>query len=356
MTYDFIVIGGGVVGMSTARELAKQHFKVALFDKGQVGMEASWAAGGILSSMRPWAEDPGSAALSDIGKQQYQSFVEALKNSSGIDAEYYKDGLFMLGSDDVSQTKKWAVANKVPFESVSLDKGMKLLLPSDCIFLPEIAQVRPSRLLKALKKDLQIRKVDVFEHIAVKRINIVNSHFKSISTESQETAAGNVIVATGAWSQLFTEQLGINTSIKPINGQMLCVKSDKQPFKEIVLDGGHYLIPRNDGQVLIGSSMEDTGFEKVTTNETKGELLSWARQFWPGVIDAMPVTHWAGLRPSNITGKPIIGSVQHIDGVFFNTGHFRKGILQASVSAKLLVQHIMKNKTIVPIEPYAPQQ
>ena len=338
--------------MTTARALAEEGCKVALFDKGKLGQEATWAAGGILSSMRPWAEHPASATLSNAGRREYPTFAQTLKADTGIDPEYVQCGLFMLGKDDVEHTKSWAESNAIRYMQSEAYWPVTLNLTPETLFLPEIAQIRPSRLIQALRKDLSLKKVDVFEQTTVSKIDIHHDRFQSVQTDRQVTSAGALVICAGAWSANILQRLGRRVTVTPVCGQMLCVKTSDAGFREIVLDGGHYLIPRLDGHVLIGSSMEYTGFEKVTTAAVKQELMDWAGTVWPQVTTTMLVSHWAGLRPGNEEGRPYIGKVPAIEGLYLNTGHFRKGIVQAPVSARLLVDTILEKPVFTDIEPY----
>ena len=353
--HDFLVIGGGVIGMTTARELALNGFSVALFDKGELGREASWAAGGILSSMRPWAEHPASAVLSNIGKHDYQAFAETLKADTGIDPEYIRCGLFMAAQEDIANTLDWVRQNAVQCLQGEQHIPESLVLHGDTILLPDIAQVRPSRLIRSLAADLRSRKVEIFEKTPINDLNLSNGRFQSVVAGKDEFTAGAVIVCAGAWSGRLLQQLGITLDIKPVCGQMLCMHQPGMQLKQIVLDGGRYLIPRVDDHFLVGSSMEHTGFRKDTTTETRQELLDWLYKTWPGSRDARVVDHWAGLRPGSDAGRPYIGKMPGLEGVFLNTAHFRKGVLQALPSARLLLDHLLQKRSFTDIGAYQPK-
>jgi glycine oxidase len=146
--------------------------------------------------------------------------------------------------------------------------------------------------------------------------------------------ADTFIITAGAWSK---QLLGANCdhiTIKPVLGQMLCVKFSEQILETMVLDGGHYFIPRMDGHVLIGSTMEYVGFDKGTTETARKELMDWATALWPDINKAELVQHWSGLRPATENSKPYLEQLAGYDNIFINAGHFRKGILQAPVCAR----------------------
>ena len=332
-TTDCIVIGAGVIGMTTARALALRGYNVTLFDKGMVGKEASWAAGGILSAMRPWSEHAYSASLSAASQACYPQFSAELQRETGIDTEYERTGLLMIGRDDVAPTKRWAMAHHRPFSETVAHLPAGFACPDEAVWLPEIAVIRPPRLLKALAASLRKYAVTVFENTPVS-LDVVGDRCQAVvtATGSRYTAC-HVIVTAGAWSsRLATTAL----SIKPIRGQMLCLRPQRR-LSTIVLDGGHYLIPRRDGHLLIGSTMEDVGFDKRTTTTARRQLLAWATSLWRDLADASLVSHWAGLRPAIADDKPFIGRLANYQNLYLNAGHFRKGILQAPAAADKIV-------------------
>jgi len=167
MKFDFIVVGGGIIGMTTARELAMRGLSVSLFDKGKLGMESSWAAGGILSSMRPWAEHPASAELSEQGKIHYPKYSESLKQETDIDPEYVRSGLIVIDEDHVQKIKDWAAIKRFKLVEDFQSSLSSINLPGDSVFLPEISQIRPSRLLKALHTSLKKLSVSIYEHTEI---------------------------------------------------------------------------------------------------------------------------------------------------------------------------------------------
>jgi glycine oxidase len=337
---DCLIIGCGVIGMTTARELAMRGLSVAIFDKGEIGKEASLAAGGILSSMRPWSENPGSLVLSNQGKACYAEFVAELKQHTGIDAEYYRSGLLMINQGDVEKTRQWATQNQITFSENTKNYPADMNIPAQSVFLPDIAQVRVPYLLKALLASLRELKVTIFENSPITALGSIDGKCKYVMFGREKVYADNIIVTAGAWSE---QALGANNDdikIKPVLGQMLCVKFAKQALEFILLDGGYYFIPRLDGHVLIGSTIEDVGFNQATTLAARDNLMLWASSLWPEIAEAEFVSHWSGLRPATENGEPYIGKLSAYENVYINAGHFRKGILQAPASASKIADMI----------------
>ena len=347
--FDYIVVGGGIIGMMTARELDIQGARVAIFERKTLGMESSWAAGGILSSMRPWAESSSSLSLSEQGRTLYPDFLQLLKEETGIDSEYIQSGLIIIDEEHAAKTKAWASNSNVKLIEGSQNISCDLNLPNYSVFLPKIAQLRPPRLLKALRESLKQRSVSIYENTEITNLEIKNNQFQFVEFDGGKVDADAVIITAGSWSQSVLGNIS-DIDIRPIRGQMLCVKSDNNVLDKIVLDGAHYLIPRKDGHVLIGSTMEDVGFNNETTKSARQELLDWAYSIYPALSKAIPVGHWSGLRPLATEAKPIIGQLPEFSNIYLNTGHFRKGILQAVSSAKLLVDTLSGKTPFMDIE------
>mgnify|MGYP003648545759 FL=1 len=322
--------------MTTARELAARGASVALIDKGKLGQEASWAAGGIISSMRPWSENPASAELSEHGKMYYPQYIKALLDETEVDSEYVKSGLIIIEAKHIADINQWASSKCIKVIEKINKTSAEIKLPERAILLPEIAQLRPPRLIKALIKSLEQMSVSIFENTDI--TNLVKRHGRCEQLEFNggKLSAESVIITAGAWSKRVLNDKSSVMSIRPVHGQMMCVKPAKPSLESIVLDGGHYLIPRLDGHVLIGSTMEDIGFNKETTMTAQEELRGWATSIWPSLKNATLTKHWSGLRPSTDTEKPFIGPIPDFKNLYINAGHFRKGILQAPSSAILL--------------------
>jgi len=338
--FDLIIVGGGIIGMATARELAMRGLSVALFDKGKLGKEASWSAGGILSSMHPWSENPCSSELSSQGKACYADFVSELKQQTGIDSEYYRSGVLMINQDDIDQTRQWVNQNQIPFYENYKNYPAGMHIPANSIFLTEIAQVRVPCLLKALFASLLKLKVTIFENSAVSELDSNDGKCQSVMVGRERYYADNFFVTAGAWSEQVLGKAKDDIKINPVLGQMLCVKFAKQPLETMILDGGYYFIPRRDGHVLIGSTMENVGFNQATTQMARDNLMQWAGEIWPDIADAEFIKHWSGLRPATNNGEPYLGKLRGFENVYINAGHFRKGILQAPVCAGIMAEMI----------------
>ena len=354
MKYDYIVIGGGVIGMTTSREIAARGASIAIIDRQNFGNGASKVAGGILSSMRPWDENIDSHKLSEESKKNYSEFIFKLQEESGINVEFIKSGLIIMNEEHSEKTKKWAINNDIKLTQEIDNNYPEINIPSYSILLPEIYQIRPPLLLNALHKSLQKKSVDMFENSNISNIEIIDNKFRCITLDSGEKIyADNLIITAGAWTDLLLKKIKTSANIKPIRGQMLCVKLKNLTINSIILDEGNYLIPRLDGHVLVGSTMEDVGFINKTTQIAKDELLNWMYSIIANKKKIDVLDHWSGLRPAVDIGKPVIGNIPDFENIFINTGHFRKGILQAPASAQLLADYLFKNTSFMDIDRFS---
>ncbi len=338
---DCLILGGGVIGLSTARELARCGLQVAVVDAGRDTGQASWAAGGILSSMRPWAEAAESRHWSDAGKRLYPTFAAELREETGIDPEYWPCGLLILDAEDAASSREWATQGGA-LRCLSGERSglpTDVPLPEHAVLLPEIAQIRPPRLLAALRASLRRHGLKTIP-ATVHRLRITAGRCTGVDSDQGELQAETYVLCTGAWSSKLLENLAPAIRIQPVRGQMLCLQLPTLPCERILLEKEHYLIPRRDGHVLIGSTMEQAGFDPSTTREAHETLLAWGNAHCPALGQARLVRHWAGLRPGSDHGKPWCGPVPGIRNLHVNCGHFRKGILQAPACAQYIAEQL----------------
>lgn len=345
-----LIIGAGIIGLLTARELAIAGQSVTVLEKNiHPGMESSWAGGGILSPLYPWRYPDAVTELAVIGHKDYPKLAADLFESTGIDPEYVRSGHLILDIDEYDQANSWAkvFSKKITLERKSkfLDRigrrELSLIEPelsenyNSALWLPVIGQIRNPRLIKALIKDLKQRGVRIVTGAGVKKIHFVNGKVRSVETSESKWSAENYLISAGAWSTSLLSETGLSLDILPVRGQMILFRAGPGKLRRIILSNSRYLIPRRDGHILAGSTLEYVGFDKETTDAGYRELLLAAVDMAPFLKNIPVVSHWAGLRPGSSSDVPVIDRHPDLDNLFICSGHFRNGVIIGLGSARI---------------------
>lgn len=356
---DITLIGGGALGLLAAREFYAAGATVTVIDQGFLGKESSWAGGGILLPLYPWRQDP---AISDLVKQSfslYPTLATELIEDTSIDPEWHPCGLLITQTPDIVAARDWCNHYGVAYQPAndSLLAGLTTT-PNHPLWLPEIAQIRNPRLIKSLKQDLLQKGVKLLEKCEVTGINLEQGKIKSVSTNAGKLAINQLIITAGAWTAKVIDQFlpslrADKPKISPVKGQMVLFAAEPNTLRTIVLDGDHYLIPRLDGHILAGSTVEQNeAFDKSPSAAGKTELSEFALNLLPTLKNFPLVKHWAGLRPGTPNGIPYIGKHPEIENLSINAGHFRNGLAMAPASAQLIADLILNRPTKVNPEAY----
>lgn len=355
-----LVIGGGVIGLLSAYQLADAGLEVQVLEQGNVGREASWAGGGIVTPLYPWRYSPAVTALAHWSQDFYPRLGERLLAESGIDPEVYVTGLYWLDLEDEDEALDWAKRAGRPLTAVDIQSVHRAVPPlgpgfSHAVYMPGVANVRNPRLLKSLREALlRMPNVTLLENAKATGFVREAERIVGVTTVSGELRADLVLVAAGAWSGGLLASLGLQLPVKPMKGEMVLFKCAEDFLPSMVLAKGRYAIPRRDGHVLVGSTLEDVGFDKTPTEEALESLRASAVELLPALADAEVVKHWAGLRPGSPEGIPYIGPVPGFEGLWLNCGHFRNGLVLAPASCQLLADLLLGREPIIDPAPYAP--
>ncbi len=352
-----LVIGGGAIGMLTARELATAGAHVTLIERGETGRESSWAGGGILSPLYPWRYADSLTALARWSQARYTDLCRELQMASGVDPECLPSGLLILDPEERADALAWAKAHQLRMERIE-PADLAELEPAlshttgGALWLPEIGQVRNPRFARALRRAVEAR-VEVREHEEVSELRVTAGRIQGVRTRQGILEADQVVVCAGAWTATLLAQLGAAPAVEPVRGQMMVFLTQPGQIRHIVLYRDRYIIPRQDGHVLIGSTLEYTGFDKSTTVEAKEQLYRAAGSLFPLLRHSPIEHHWAGLRPGSPNGIPYIGAHPQVEGLFFNAGHFRNGVVTGPASARLVADLMLNRPPILDPTPYA---
>jgi glycine oxidase len=357
---DVVIVGAGVVGLLTALQLARAGLNVIAFEQYAAGQEASWAGGGIVSPLYPWRYSPAVTALAHWSQAFYPQLAEQLLAQTGIDPEVHATGLYWLELEDEIEALAWAQVQgrdlrQVPIEAVSVAVPSLGSGFSRALHMPDVANVRNPRMLRALKAALlAMPNVTLREHCAVSGFLREGERVVGVRTAQGELRADRVVLAAGAWSGELLKSLDIELPVAPVKGQMILYKCAEDFLPAMVLAKGRYAIPRRDGHILIGSTLEHAEFDKTPTEEALASLKASAVELLPALVEAEVVGHWAGLRPSSPEGIPFIGELSEFPGLWLNCGHYRNGLVLAPASCQLLADLMLGREPIVDPAPYAP--
>ena len=345
---QFAIVGGGIIGLLTAKYLAETGESVTLIEKSAFGSESSWAGGGIISPLYPWRYPDCITALANQAQYLYPSLCDELFSVTGIDPEFQQCGLAMGDIADQSQAIAWAKANG---KAYSLEKGSIdtcTIDMSEWLCFPEIAQVRTPKLLVSLIAFLKRQSnVSLVSNCQVQTIAKGDAECQ-LQTARGLVKAKQVILATGAW----TSALFPSANIGPVKGQMIMFGPLKHKLTRIVLVGGRYLIPRKDGRIIVGSTLEHCGYCNLPELEQAQQLEHWAQTIMPSLMGKPRTKHWSGLRPFR-EKAPLIDFVDEEKRILVNAGHFRNGVVLAPASAHLAFQMLTGQVTELPLLPYA---
>lgn len=343
---DCLVIGGGLIGLLSAWELRRAGLQVVLLERADTGREASWAGGGILSPLYPWRYPDAVTALARRSQSRYPALADEVTRAGGVDPEWTRSGLLILDTEEEAAARDWAARGRIALETLEGEAVARCepaaQAPGRALWMPEVAQIRNPRLARGLRAAAAAAGVRIIEDREALRIAVQGGRAVGAETRGGTIHAGRVLVAAGAWTAALLEASGLAAPpIEPVRGQMILLRSRPQTVSRIVLHRSRYVIPRRDGRVLVGSTIETAGFDKSTTEAAREALLGFARERFPALADAPVEGHWAGLRPGAPGGVPFIGNHPRINGLYLNAGHFRNGVVLAPASAELIADVIL---------------
>ena len=353
-TFDVAIVGGGVIGVSIAFELAAENLRVVVLDRQQPGQEASWAAAGMLS---PAPDSPRDIPLAPLGRESlrlYPQFVAAVEEESGQSASYARDGaieILLAPHGEIDRDQKVAEYRLLDLAaepiSIAAAREREASFTPDAraaVWLPEEATVEPRLLMTALLAAAQNRGVAIRSDAAVNRLICEQNRCLGVIAGGEKIEAEHFVIAAGCFSGDIADGAGHLARLlptRPVRGQMLALRHDGFRLSRVLRSERGYLVPRRDGRIVAGSTKEEAGFEKRVTAAGIRKVLDAAIELCPALAAAEIVETWSGLRPGTPDDLPILGPTD-IEGLLIATGHYRNGILLTPITAKLISDWIIR--------------
>jgi glycine oxidase len=356
---DVLILGGGVIGLSAAFHLAARGARVCVIDQGEMGREASWAGAGIIPPGRPEQASGPFDRLRALSSSMFPDLSGELRESTGIDIGYRRCGGLEFPADEPIDTGVWdrEGISWEEFKGESLRRLVPPLAPGlgPAYHLPDMAQVRNPWYVRALVAAAAARGVTLRPGCPVSGFSHEAGRITAVQTGGR-LVAGHYLVCAGAWSDLLLCSLGVQLGVRPVRGQIALLRTRSPILSTIVLRGKHYIVPRADGRVLVGSTEEDAGFDKATTAAAIANLLRFAAEMVPTLGGAAVEQCWAGLRPGSRDGLPSIGRVPGFDNLWVAAGHYRAGIQLSPATGRVLAEALTGAVPSVPLEAFRPDR
>jgi glycine oxidase len=370
---DCCIIGGGIVGLSIARELAGRGRRVRVLAREGRRDTASWAAAGIFPPAAG-CDDP-NAALTAFSDRLHRQWAEELRCETGIDNELSACGGLHLAADESRLERlaaaagswrkrgarcEWLTAADVARLEPALAGAVAAGRVGGGFLLPDEARIRPPRHLEALERSCIRRGVTLSHDCTVTKIAVARGRVAGLEVRSRDggerVVADCYVLAAGAWSGRLAESLGLAIETRPIRGQIALLRLPRQILFRVVNRGLDYLVPREDGRILAGATLEDAGFDRSTVSADIDRLLAVAADLLGDLSDATIEATWAGLRPGSADGLPSIGPAPACGNAVVAAGHFRAGLHQSTGTAVIVADLVEGRQPPIAIAAFAPNR
>ncbi len=362
--YDAVVAGGGIIGASIAFELASEGMRVAVFDAQNPGREASWASAGMIS---PAPESSAMASLLPISLasvQLYPEFIQRVEELSGQPVGYRKDGaldLLLNGTAQSEIDEILALHREAGLRAEMLSgpeaREIEPALTGDlraAIYRPDEASLDNRLLTQATLEAAHRKGAEIFPGNGAKALWTDGAACKGLHLQNGRVEARWTVIAAGCFSARI-EGVAPYAPVTPAKGQMIALRCDSVNLKKDIWSGHMYLVPRNDGRIIAGSTVEYEGFDRSVTVAGMKTILSGAISLVPALESARVEETWAGLRPDSPDHLPILGPTD-LDGLLIATGHFRSGILLTPITARLIREWVITQKVSENWAPFSPMR
>jgi len=346
-SWDVIVIGGGIIGLSLSIELRKKGASVLILERGEPGREASSAAGGMLVDC-PFETPAALQPLAAASASMYPEFVRELELESGMKIDLRNQGTILFPSAAHVSHPAFEAATQIPAPLAEFEPALAEV-DRPAFYLKE-RSVDPRALTPAALKAARRLGVDVSSGEEVIAVNLSDGRVSGVTTRRTSFLAAKVVNCAGAWSGQIAPYA---FPARPVKGQMVCLVSASRMLKHVIRSPEVYVIPRSDGRIIVGTTVEEVGFDKRTDVAAIQRLRAAAIAMVPELRNAKILEDWAGLRPGTPDALPILGATG-TSGYYVATGHFRDGILLAPITSQVMTAVIEGKNPEHDLAPFSP--
>ena len=356
---EILIVGGGVIGLSTAYYLAQRGVSVTIVDRQSVGREASWAGAGMLPPGNLQHAATPEARLRSYSHDLWPDLTEDLRDRTGIDNGYRVCGAVeVCPPDDDSQFRGYVTCWETEQVLVNrLDRSrLERFVPGlhseilEGVFRPDFGQARNPRQLKALTTACQMMGVEFIEHADALTLTATDGGHAVAKAGQRTFHADRICVTTGSWTRQLLQPLGVAMPVQPVRGQIVQLRATPLPFTCVIEQGRRYMVPRPDGLILVGATEEYVGFEKKNTSQGVSSLLNFAESLVPVLAQAEIVRCWSGLRPGSPDELPFLGQVPGFENLFVGAGHFRSGLQMSPGTGVILADLLTDQQPDIELE------
>jgi glycine oxidase len=363
---DVLVVGGGVVGCCIAYYLSLAGAKVTLLERGRLASGASGVAAGMLA---PQVEAPFADAFFEValkGRGEHGPLAEQLLEDVGLDVEHRRTGILRVARTeaervDLQRMLRWQAARGLSAEWIEssdlgecepLLKGVAARLLAGGLWLADEGQVRGPRLVQALASAAIKRGARFQESTTVVGVCTSGGRVTGVRTNRGEFGAETVVLAAGVWSPDLASGIGLNLPVAPVKGQIMNLRALGRSPRQVLWCGECYLVPRPDGEIVLGATEEEGNYDATPTVAGMNRLTEAALEVAPAVGSFTLEGFWAGLRPAAPDRFPIVGRVATLEGLLLATAHYRNGILLGPLTGRRVAEHLIKGEGFKEFEPF----
>jgi glycine oxidase len=361
---DVIVVGAGAIGASIAYQLAKAGVTVMVFERGQVGGAATGASAGMIQINPDRSTPTALSTLEAESARLFPALATELLERTGIDIGYRAAPLLHVALQDGEEPRlrahrAWQVEHGVAVAWVDRAAALDLepALNPDihaALYYPENHQVMPRSLARALVRTAVDLGAVLREGASIDRLLTNGDRVIGVAIGGEAIHAGEVVIANGAWASGWSDALRTPIPIRPVRGQMVALRTTGTALRNVVSSAEGYMLTKPDGSTLVGTTVEEAGYDARPTAAGIARLLAMVPRLAPRLADAAFVSAWAGLRPGTADGLPLLGRLPGWHGVSVAAGHFRDGILLAPITGEVIADLLAHRRPRVPIDAFDP--